>query len=178
MSSTSSSRSARSAAGKSAAKSPMNTMLTWCSQHRYVVLGTVLGVIVLGVFVIGNPSSPSVVAKDDTDSEEFSDLGLEEELSVDKDKPTRSASGFTPVTSVRPAPSAEFADLTLNFGGQSTSTSGVVGAAYEGALQPSFEAPVWLAGTIETDDDIPAFAFPSSAEIPLPHATGPILMPQ
>lgn len=174
----SSSRSSRSAAGKSTTKSPWNTVQAWCGQHRYVVLSGVLSVIVLGVLAIGNPSSDTVATTDDADAEEFSDLGLEDELSIDTDKPSRSASGFTPVTPVRPAPSADFADLTLNFGGQSSSPSGVVAAAFEGSSQTSYEAPVWLAGTIETDDDIPAFVFPSSAEISLPQATGPILMPQ
>lgn len=178
MGSSSSSRSLRS----TAAKSPWDSLRTWCTQHRYLVLGGALGVVVLGVFSIGNPLSPTVVVMDESGDEEFSDLGLEEELPVHTDKvsskASRSSTGFTSVTPVRPSPSADFADLTLNFGGEVPANPGVVAAAFEGMPQPSPAAPVWLAGTIETDDDITTFAFPSSAEVPLPQATGPILMPQ
>jgi hypothetical protein len=152
-------------------------MRTWCSQHRYLVLGAALGGMVLGVIAIGNPLSPTAVVTDDTESEEFRDLGLEDELPADTDKPSRSTSGFTSITPVRPATPADFADLTLNFGGQPRPVSGVVAAGFESLPQSSPAAPVWLAGTIETDDELPAFAFPSSSEVPQ-QATGPILMPQ
>ncbi|HET6425605.1 MAG TPA: hypothetical protein VFG20_18085 [Planctomycetaceae bacterium] len=151
---------------------------TWCGQRPYVVLGFGLSMVILGGAVIGNSFMTPVAVINDTEEEEFADLGLELDLPLDDARPSRSTLRVAAVTPVRPPSTAEFADLTTAFGTDHSPASGIVAATYEGLPSPSPEAPVWLAGTIETDDDLADFTFPSPAGQVLAPVTGPILSPQ
>lgn len=147
----------------------LTQLRSWCGRHRYLAITAIVSPVLLMVLTIGLPSGSSVTESLGSDDEEFADLGLEEETVGD----VRRQSLPSPqplVKSVTPASSAEFTDLTLNFGGERLPATGVVAATFEGQPRPSASSPVWLAGTIETDDS-PVAPFPSTA-------TGPILLPQ
>ena len=147
----------------------ITTMRTWCGRHRYVALGVVLSSLLLGVLALSFPNGSSVTETSGFDEEEFADLGLEDEV-VD-DVGGKSLRAPQPIVkSVTPASSAEFTDLTLSFGGERIPATGVVAATFEGQPRSSANSPVWLAGTIETDDS-PVAPFPQTS-------TGPILLPQ
>lgn len=142
---------------------------TWCGRHRYLAIAAIMSPVLLIVLAIGLPSGSSVTESSGTDEEEFADLGLEDDP-VDA---VRNPSGPVPhpvVKSVTPAPSADFADFTMNFGHERPLATGVVAATFEGQPRSSASSPVWLAGTIETDDS-PVAPYPATS-------TGPILLPQ
>lgn len=175
----SSSHSSRSRSGKNVTLlHRWNEFRTWCAGRPYVVVGFGLSVLILGGALLGNPFSAQVAVIDESEEEEFTDLGLEVDSAVEGGHRPRSAPRVAAATPLPPSGSAEFTDLTAAFGRELSATSGIVAATYEGVSQPSPEAPVWLAGTIETDDEFADFALPSPADQFAPPVSGPILSPQ
>lgn len=71
-----------------------------------------------------------------------------------------------------------FDDLTPFFGNATPRGTGIVTATFEGVSLPAETGPVWLAGTIETDDVPAQTAFDPVTPAFLPQASGPLLTPQ
>jgi hypothetical protein len=150
--------------------------LAWCSAHRYAALGLGLGVLVLGVAVVMNAPTKSSADVEDEDAE-FSEFDpIDDAPLYASDLAPRVANPKT--VPVRSHAQPAFEDLTPLFAPMTSTDSGVIAATFEGRPQPASVAPVWLAGTIETDDDMPSIEIPSSFAAPVQQATGPFLAPQ
>ncbi len=147
----------------------------WCSEHRYVSLAIATGVAMLVVLGSGNSFNTST-ATTASDDDELVALDQFDDLADEPGTESRPS-----VTSVRTTPAehhARFDDLTPFFGNANPPGTGIVTATFEGASRPVETGPVWLAGTIETDDVPAQTPFDPVTPAFLPQASGPLLTPQ
>lgn len=175
MGSPSSSRSHR---NKSAATNPLRQRLAaafaLCSSYRYTSLGIVSSAGALLVMACWSSfNSPAALVNDDEDElAAFDHLdGLEADLGEEvSSHPIR-----VPVP--RLEQHAGFDDLVPMFAGNSAPEPGIVSAMFQGPPRSVDAGPVWLAGTIETDDIAPEGSFLPAIPAPVFPTTGPLLTP-
>ncbi len=145
--------------------------------HRYLALATSFAVVALGAMSVWNSFQSPDLMTDDDKEDELAQLGLFDELPIDQgesDGHTNRAQAVTVPTPHR----GPLEDLSPLFRPESIHGSGVITATFEGTSLSTPALPVWLAGTIETDDEPVPRLQPDFAREPVQQATGPILVPQ
>lgn len=148
---------------------------SWLGSHRLITLGIALAITAVVANVAWNSLQTPVVMTDDDDDDELKALGLFDELPVDPE-PTAVTSRHRDSRKSTLTPTAEFDDLSPLFAVPGAARSAVVTATFEGT--PPASTPVWLAGTIETDDESDSLSIAPYAPGPIQQASGPFLVPQ
>lgn len=147
----------------------ITTMRSWCGRHRYVALGVVLSSLFFGVLALSFPNGSSVTETSGFDEEEFADLGLEDEVVDDVGRGQLEGSAADcEIGYARVFSGVHGSDVEL--WRRTDPSDGGRCCHIRGTARSSVNSPVWLAGTIETDDS-PVAPFPQTS-------TGPILLPQ
>lgn len=157
-------------------------VIAWCSTHRYLSLA---GLALLGVLLGLAISKPS--ARDSLNDETDDDLAVLEEFEDFASEPRAEPPiKIARESSPHPATTAAFEDVTPVWGESSLPANRLMTATFEGSPPSVNAGPVWLAGTIETDDfsssSDPLF-LPQAEPVrdfspPEVQATGPLLIPQ
>jgi len=148
--------------------------IAWCGNHPYVSLGVTTAVCALLTLGIWGASDPSVI--EDGDEDEIAALGALGDIEAESGgevrvKPRRARESW-------PEPLAGIDAPVPLFDGNSEFDHGIVAATFEGASRTANVGPVWLAGTIETDDVLPQADFLPTIPPPVRQAAGPLLIPQ
>ncbi len=151
----------------------MVPVLAWCSAHRGLSLGCVTAVGFLLGASLWIPSPPSPL--DDQD-DEIASLGEFDEFASEIDDVE--AINTVPAPVPRAVFPSQIDDLAPLLAGNHELTHGIMTATFEGTPRSIDTGPVWLAGTIETEDLAPQAELLPEFPSAVPQAGGPLLIPQ
>ncbi len=175
MGSSSSSRSHRSKPSfLTSAKERLTPALKWMGSHRYASLGVVAAVCASIMLGMGSSSEPSLINDSDDEIAALGDLGEFETDAVTEIRlpPTRAVATHA-------EHHTDIDDLASMFDNSPETGRGIMTATFEGPSRSVNAGPVWLAGTIETDDILaPPMDFLPAIPSPARQAVGPLLIPQ
>lgn len=151
----------------------MAPALAWFSTHRYASLGIVVFAGALVSLGIWGSSGSALTA--DNDEDEIAALGELGDFEADssgelREKPSRAREFWAEPRTGMDA-SVPLFDRSSEF------DTGIVAATFEGSSRIVNVGPVWLAGTIETDDVLPQADFLPTIPPPGRQAAGPLLIP-